>query len=166
MGLFSFIKDKGEKLFDGDDAEERAARERTEKVREKAFEAREGRREELLVERLRDFGLTDEVGVVVDGDRVTVNGTVESQEEREKVVLALGNVTGISTVDDQLELAGADETGEATFYTVQAGDTLWEIAEGHYGDGSKYERIFEANRPLLDDPDEIYPGQTLRIPDA
>lgn len=25
-------------------------------------------------------------------------------------------------------------------------------------------RILEANRPLLKDPDEIYPGQVLRIP--
>ncbi len=49
-------------------------------------------------------------------------------------------------------------------YTVQSGDTLWKIAEQHYGDGSKYTKIFEANRPMLEDPDKIYPGQELVIP--
>jgi hypothetical protein len=32
------------------------------------------------------------------------------------------------------------------------------------GKGAKYEEIFEANKPLLKDPDKIYPGQRLRIP--
>lgn len=47
---------------------------------------------------------------------------------------------------------------------VEKGDTLWKIAAKAYGDGSKYQRIFEANRPMLTHPDKIYPGQTLRIP--
>jgi nucleoid-associated protein YgaU len=49
-------------------------------------------------------------------------------------------------------------------YTVQDGDSLWAIAERHYGDGSQYTRIFEANRDQLDNPDVIQPGQVLRIP--
>jgi nucleoid-associated protein YgaU len=49
-------------------------------------------------------------------------------------------------------------------YTVADGDTLWAIAERHYGDGSQYTRIFEANRDQLDNPDVIQPGQVLRIP--
>jgi nucleoid-associated protein YgaU len=51
-------------------------------------------------------------------------------------------------------------------YTVAKGDTLWKIAETHYGKGhgGKYPVIFEANKPMLKDPDEIYPGQVLRIP--
>ena len=49
-------------------------------------------------------------------------------------------------------------------YTVADGDTLWAIAERHYGDGSQYTRIFEANRDQLSDPDKIKPGQVLRIP--
>lgn len=50
-------------------------------------------------------------------------------------------------------------------YTVQPGDSLWKIAEAHYGNGSKYMKIFEANQPLLEDPDKIFPGQELHIPD-
>jgi nucleoid-associated protein YgaU len=55
---------------------------------------------------------------------------------------------------------------EPRFYPVQRGDTLWKIAESHYGrgKGGRYKEIFEANRPLLRDPDKIYPGQKLRIP--
>lgn len=53
----------------------------------------------------------------------------------------------------------------AKTYTVQPGDSLWKIAEAHYGNGSKYMKIFEANQPLLEDPDKIFPGQELVIPD-
>ena len=49
-------------------------------------------------------------------------------------------------------------------YTVKKGDTLSAIAKAHYGKASKYMAIFEANRPMLKDPDKIYPGQALRIP--
>lgn len=53
-----------------------------------------------------------------------------------------------------------------TYYVVKEGDTLWKIAEAHYGAGARYMEIFEANRPMLSDPDMIHPGQRLRIPAA
>ncbi len=56
------------------------------------------------------------------------------------------------------------EATEAASYTVQSGDTLWKIAEDHYGDGKRYPEIFEANKELLDSPDRILPGQKLLIP--
>ncbi|MDX1381205.1 MAG: LysM peptidoglycan-binding domain-containing protein [Xanthomonadales bacterium] len=67
-------------------------------------------------------------------------------------------------------VADADEHEEAEAaaprtYTVKSGDTLWKIAQQVYGDGSKYPVIFEANTPMLEDPDRIYPGQELVIPD-
>ena len=49
-------------------------------------------------------------------------------------------------------------------YTVQAGDTLFAIAQNFYGNGSLYPRIFEANTNQLIDPNLIFPGQVLRIP--
>ena len=51
-------------------------------------------------------------------------------------------------------------------YIVKAGDTLWSIAEAHYGPGhgGQYPLIFEANQPPLTDPDVIKPGQALKIP--
>jgi nucleoid-associated protein YgaU len=77
-------------------------------------------------------------------------------------VLLVGNVEGVSQVDDQLQ--ATQPAAQAIFYTVKRGDTLSKIAQSHYGDANQYPRIFEANRPLLQDPDEIYPGQMLRIP--
>ena len=95
------------------------------------------------------------------GDVASVSGTAATQEVREKVVLAAGNVAGIAQVnDDGLEVAQP----AATMYTVQSGDSLSKIAKAHYGDAMKYPQIFEANRPMLTDPDLIYPGQVLRIP--
>ena len=47
---------------------------------------------------------------------------------------------------------------------MKPGDTLSKIAKQFYGEPNKYSAIFEANKPMLKDPDEIYPGQMLRIP--
>ena len=87
---------------------------------------------------------------------------VDDQAEREKVILAVGNVAGIARVDDRLE--AKKKAPEAQMYTVVAGDSLSKIAKKFYGDAGKYHVIFEANKPMLKDPDKIYPGQVLRIP--
>jgi len=63
-----------------------------------------------------------------------------------------------------IEEAGTDEPPEANFYTVQPGDSLSKIAKAQYGNAMKYMVIFEANKPMLSNPDKIHPGQTLRIP--
>jgi len=93
---------------------------------------------------------------------VTVSGTVPDQETREKVVVCCGNVASVEHVNDQLTVANGGKAGE--YYTVQSGDTLSKIAKHYYGDANRYSAIFEANKPMLTDPDKIYPGQTLRIP--
>jgi nucleoid-associated protein YgaU len=77
-------------------------------------------------------------------------------------VLVVGNTHGIAQVNDQITVETPE--AEATYYTVQRGDTLSKIAQAHYGDASKYRVIFEANRPMLQNPDKIYSGQMLRIP--
>ncbi|MEO8604571.1 MAG: LysM peptidoglycan-binding domain-containing protein [bacterium] len=51
-------------------------------------------------------------------------------------------------------------------YTVEKGDTLSKIAKHHYGDANKWKKIFDANTNILKDPDRIFPGQVLKIPDA
>jgi len=58
----------------------------------------------------------------------------------------------------------ASAAAAAATYTVVSGDTLSRIAKHHYGDANAWNRIFEANRDLLDDPNRIFPGQVLRIP--
>jgi nucleoid-associated protein YgaU len=51
-------------------------------------------------------------------------------------------------------------------YVVVSGDSLSKIAKRQYGDARKWPRIYEANRGVIKDPDLIYPGQELRIPEA
>ncbi|MDF1867516.1 MAG: peptidoglycan-binding protein LysM, partial [Saprospiraceae bacterium] len=87
-------------------------------------------------------------------------GEVTSQSEREKVILAVGNVSGIATVEDNIVIVSPP----AQFHEVKSGDSLSKIAKQYYGNAMKYPVIFEANKPMLTDPDKIYPGQMLRIP--
>ncbi len=58
---------------------------------------------------------------------------------------------------------GSGSSGGGSTYTVQSGDTLSKIGSHH---GVSWQKIFEANRDKLDDPDEIQPGQELTIPSA
>jgi nucleoid-associated protein YgaU len=100
--------------------------------------------------------------VKTKGDTVTLIGSVQSQEDAEKIALAVGNVEGVEAVDNQLDVAEPAEEGQ--FYTVKSGDTLSKISQEVYGDPMKYGVIFEANKPMLKDVDLIYPNQVLRIP--
>lgn len=142
MGIWNFIKSAGKAIGIGEDEAPAAT---------------------MLKQEVADLGL-DASGVEIetDGDKVKVSGKSVTQELREKIVLAVGNVAGVATVEDAIEV---DEPApEAVFHTVDKGDTLWAVAKKAYGNGSKYMKIFEANKPMLSDPDKIYPGQVLRIP--
>ncbi len=89
----------------------------------------------------------------------------KTEGESEKISTTVqGNAGGSS---NQLDVTPVNEPEAVPdgSYTVKSGDTLWAIAETAYGDGSKYMNIFDANRNLLEDPDRIYPGQQLLIPD-
>ena len=141
MGLWNFMKESGKSLFGGGD--------------EKALTA------DVLQKEVADLGLeADGLDISVEGDTVKVSGAAVSQEAKEKVILAVGNVAGVAAVADE-STGGA---GEPVFHTVAKGDTLWAIASKTLGNGARYEEIFEANKPMLSHPDKIYPGQVLRIP--
>lgn len=164
MGLFDFVKEAGEKLLGRDKKQEEAKRS---EVDAKAAQAQVEMRERRLAGEILRFvdglglGATD-LSVRVDGDTATVKGKVPDQATRERVVLAVGNTQGIARVDDRLTVAREEAAG--AFYTVVSGDTLSGIAKKHYGNAGKYMVIFEANKPMLKDPDKIYPGQVLRVP--
>lgn len=147
MGLFDFVKGAGKYLgLGGEDPA----------VANQAMA-------DSLVEQVHKNGLAiEDLAITFDGEVATVSGRVESQVDREKVILVVGNVQGVAQVDDRIEVVTPQP--EATFYTVKKGDTLSAIAKQHYGNAMKYPVIFEANRPMLKDPDKIYPGQVLRIP--
>ena len=144
MGFLDFVSSVGENLFGGgvESDQERSAK---------------------LENHVRKLGLeVQQLRIDVEKDVATVSGRVESQAEREKILLAVGNTEGIARVDDQLEVAKQEP--EAKYYTVVKGDSLSKIAKEFYGDAMKYPVIFEANKPMLTNPDLIYPGQVLRIP--
>lgn len=173
MGIFDFVKNAGEKIF----------------------QPGEARREDAIERHLAGYGINT-IKVEVDGAKATLTGTAKDMATREKAVLIAGNVNGIEKVDDRVRVSPqpvtattpvseaaatparpavsaaptahpisskADEWSSRT-YTVRSGDTLSKIAKEMYGDANKYPQIFEANKPMLKDPDEIYPGQVLRIP--
>lgn len=158
MGLFDFVKNAGEKIFGKDDPEPAP---RTRNVDPATLEKM--KRNKALQNLVAKLGLeVEQLRIEVDGETATVTGLVDDQAEREKVVLAVGNVIGIARVDDRLE--AKKKAPEAQMHTVVSGDTLSKIAKKYYGDAGKYPAIFEANKPMLKDPDKIYPGQVLRIP--
>ena len=108
--------------------------------------------------------MPSDVKISVDGDKVKVTGNAMTTEQAEKIILALGNTTGVAQVES--ELIVNKEAPAAVFYTVKKGDTLWKIAEEHYGkgQGAKYTEIVKANTPPVKNPDLIQPGWVLRIP--
>jgi nucleoid-associated protein YgaU len=169
MGLIEFAKSVGRKLRIGDQDEKpqqgqtRPAVNQGAGNQQQVAQAQERGRETALASVVKQMGFNTE-GLVVDieGDKVTLRGRVTSQEEREKIVLLVGNHEGIGSVDDQLTVS--NPAPEAQYYEVKSGDTLSKIAKQFYGDANKYNQIFEANKPMLKDADEIYPGQKLRIP--
>ena len=63
-----------------------------------------------------------------------------------------------------MTVADAAASSAATMYEVKAGDTLSKIAKSVYGDANSYNKIVQANKPMLSDPNKIYPGPKLRIP--
>jgi nucleoid-associated protein YgaU len=168
MGLFSFISTAGEKLFGGTQIDENAVR------------------EHILSLGLKLSSLS--VIAFQPEKKVAVIGRAATLEDKEKAILAAGNIKGVEQVDDRLRVVAAEATGAtaaatppaddadatahlssaelptAQFYTVKSGDTLSAIAKREYGSASAYPQIFEANRPMLSHPDRIYPGQVLRIP--
>lgn len=147
MGLFNFVKEAGEKLWDAVSGSNKATM------------------NDKLKEHINKLGLpgSDRVNIDISDDGVAkVSGEGLSQEEKEKMLVAIGNVSGISNVDDQVKVTS--ESKPSDYYTVKSGDTLSAIAKSQYGNANLYNKIFEANKPMLTHPDKIYPGQVLIIP--
>ena len=161
MGLFSFIKNAGAALGIGKSTKEEAAEAAAEKAAE--IKAANEKAASKMVETASDLGLdVENMQVTIDGDTATVTGLAANQSTKEKVILVVGNTNGIAEVDDRMSVKVQEP--EASFHTVESGDTLSKIAKKVYGDAMKYPVIFEANKPMLKHPDKIYPGQVLRIP--
>lgn len=162
MGIFDFVTNAGSKLggavFDmlNDDED-------VNKPEEIPQERIDALRKVNIEKSIADLGVEVE-GLEVDvaGSLVTLRGSVDRQEDLEKIAITAGNQHGIGQVDAQITVDKPEP--EAVFYTVVSGDTLGKIAKQHLGSSGQYMKIFEANQPMLTDPNKIYPGQVLRIP--
>lgn len=153
MGLGSFLKNVGEKIFGGGETPQEQAQKVRDHISKYGFDV---------------SGLNFSVA----NDKVTISGEAKNWEEKGKIYVAAGNVEGIDGVTDNMTVkpapvetaAPAAKAVEPKYHTVESGDTLSKIAKEVYGNVNAYNRIFEANKPMLSDPDKIYPGQVLVIP--
>ena len=179
MGLFDFMKNAGAKIFGKDDDANEPTKPLSTHLREHGIDPSgiqfKFNGDTVVMEgTVRDQD-TREKAVLIVGN---VDG-VAHVDDRLRVAQAgagFGNVaTGSSTVANSAPGAGTTVAHSSPgsngggdwaskTYTVVAGDSLSAIAKKVYGDAGKYQQIFEANQPMLKDPDKIYPGQVLRIP--
>lgn len=137
MGLLSFVVDAGKKLLGLGNDEENIKNEIQTSLNSS-------------VENLE---------VKVEGDTIKIKGDADA-ETIEKAALIAGNVEGVKNV----EVEGVNDDSAENFYTIEKGDNLSKIAKKFYGNANLYNKIFEANREVIKDPDLIYPGQKIRIP--
>jgi nucleoid-associated protein YgaU len=95
-------------------------------------------------------------------------GTTQTQDEANKIWDAIKTIPEWPNeiVADIQATGPSPAATSGTTYTVKPGDTLSKIAQQHLGDAGAYMTIFEANKDQLKDPDKIFPGQVLKIPQA
>ncbi len=190
MGVFDFVRNAGAKIGIGKSTGEIAAEEKAERdtaaaeaaskrnaAKERMRARADAKRSAEMAEKrkeagksvelekyVRDMGLeVSGLDIRFDDGTAFIDGEAADAATKERVILAVGNCDGVAKVDESLTVA-QDDGSEAEMYVVEKGDTLWAIATATYGDGSRYPEIFEANKPMLTDPDLIFPGQVLRIP--
>ena len=161
MSLISFIREAGEKLFNR--APTATVAPSQPDLVALNITAGDAIETYIVSQNLTATGLS----VKYDGstETATVSGVAADQATREKIVLCCGNVSGVAKVDDLMTVV-AGTAFASKLRAVKSGDTLSKIAKEEYGDANAYMKIFEANKPMLSDPNKIYPGQMLRIPAA
>jgi nucleoid-associated protein YgaU len=147
MGLFDFVRNIGKKLFPDSAPKEDAAT----KIRSEIESA--------------NLGISNlQVAYDPASGKCALSGDCPSAEAMQKAVLLAGNIQGVSEVDIAgLKVPEAVEV-KVEYYIIKSGDTLSKIAKQYYGDATKYPRIFEANREVIQDANLIFPGQKIRIP--
>jgi nucleoid-associated protein YgaU len=174
MGLFDFIKNAGKKVINHD-------KDSVEDVRHYLSEHGVATRDVTIMvdgDKITLMGWVPSLevkektvllagnieGVAKVDDRLHVGARPGQTATLQPPGSTLGTGTGkVALSPDETAGAGAPAWQSRT-YTVEKGDTLSAIAKKFYGDASDYNQIFEANKPMLSDPDQIYPGQVLRIP--
>ena|SRR5687767_15095590 len=121
-----------------------------------------------------------------NGNQIEIHGQADSIAAKQSAMRMITEKVGDAGVVNKIEIiakgaqpqaagaqlgpgmapggAPAGQTAGARTHKVEKGETLSAIAKKYYGKASEYNKIFEANRDQLKDPDKIQVGQTLRIP--
>jgi nucleoid-associated protein YgaU len=163
MGIISFFKEAGEKLFG---SKPEVAEAVAEPSNEEKAAAASAAANDAIKDYIRANGLpADDLNIQFNPSDsvITVTGLVADRETQDKIIACCGNVHGVAGVQDDMTCEEPDAPA-CTFHMVNKGDTLSAIAKQAYGNANKYMLIFEANKPMLSHPDKIYPGQNLIIP--
>lgn len=128
-----------------------------------------------------------QINAQVDSETVTLSGRAPDMETKTQIMAAFNAAVETKNTLNQIQVdkptpqaagaspfnqpigtpaqpIGTTSASEHRMHDVVAGDTLSGLAKKYYGDASKYNRIFEANRDQLNDPDKIKVGQRLKIP--
>lgn len=162
MAEYIFLADAGEKIKELEPGGTHTAAQSKEKGETDAHiqnPAAAARLEEII----REYGfVVSGLELEVEKETVRISGNVKDQETKEKVILVVGNIEGISKVVEDLK--ANKQAPEAVFHTVERADSLESVAEKVLGDPSKSREILNANAPMLKKSTEIYPGMVLRIP--
>lgn len=176
MGLISFAKSVGRKvgMFGGQKA---AANEAAQEVAKQALAASQAAGDAAQKAALSHQALAADIHAAIlshgleiqglavrfDGENAHLSGTAPSQMVKEKAILVAGNTENVGGVDaDGMSVVAPEPP--AIYHTVVSGDSLSKISLANYGSMQLFDHIFEANKPMLEHPDRIYPGQVLRIP--
>ena len=113
--------------------------------------------------------------VHLEGSKLLIRATVPSDAAKNRIWDKIkqadagysdltADIVSQGGADQQQQQEGTRSRSAGQTYTVQSGDTLSKISKQFYGDAGQYQKIFEANRDKLSDPDKIQVGQTLTIP--
>jgi nucleoid-associated protein YgaU len=187
MGIFDFVKNAGAKIFgkdrkddDGDannDGKLDAGRGLSGHLRDNGIDPRNLKftfqGDTVVVDGYLPSQDSREKAVLIVGnvegvarvdDRIIVGAPPAATASATPGAGTSGVLLGGASQSVAKHSAGGTTGWTSKTYTVEKGDTLSEIAQKMYGKANKYNVIFEANKPMLKDPDKIYPGQVLRIP--
>ncbi len=174
MGMFDFIKSAGEKIFHPGDTRREAA---VKKLLDgygadyNGIDVAVDGNTAILSGHVGSVTVREKAVLIagnIDGidkvdDRLTVTATAPDFSNVSGGVASTEAAIGAGAAAGGMASAGG-EGWQSRTYTVKSGDTLSKISKEMYGEASKYNQIFEANKPMLKDADKIYPGQVLRIP--
>ncbi|MCO5723812.1 LysM peptidoglycan-binding domain-containing protein [Robiginitalea marina] len=105
----------------------------------------------------KDGKVSEENGVL------KIKGTVKTPYEKDILWDKIKAIGGEKPSDIMANIL-VEDSSVYHRHEVKSGESLSKIAKHYYGDPMKYQRIFEANRDILKNPDLIHPGQNLVIP--